>query len=420
MQTWLLPRIDLTPEQLRVVEMPPDEHRVVLGSPGSGKTQVLAHRAAYLAETYNIDPKRYRVFVFTNVIREFIGSGLEFLGLPEEVASTFDHWCRVLYNDYSSSFLPKRSGGRGIDFERIRKQVLKFFNLRKELRGSLDFVLVDEGQDLTPEVYEILSLASKHITVFVDPLQKIFQEGADESFILKKLNLDRRNATLLGAYRNAPYVAHLASYFISNEESKKKYLAQIYKEQKVRERPLCYVAPSFDKETDRLAEIVRQRQIMNERIGIIVPTNRLLHSLARKLGDRGITVETAISKRDLIQNVEVICNFGNNVPKVATYHQAKGLTFDTVLLPRLVESSFPWVKDVARQKIIFVGIARATQWVYLSTVEGSEFKEMDVLREAEKEGHLVIQYKDDFDGKDEREEDKDEPDDEPEDDFSVL
>ena len=40
---------------------------------------------------------------------------------------------------------------------------------------------------------------------------------------------------------------------------------------------------------------------------------------------------------------------------------------------------------------MFVGIARATQWVYLSTVGGLGFEEISVLREAAAQGHLTIQ-----------------------------
>jgi len=410
MGTWLLPRSDLTPEQLRVVEMSPDQHRVVLGPPGSGKTQVLVHRAAHLTERYKVPSTRYRLFVFTNVVKEYIRSGVQFLGLPEETACTFDHWCRLFYEDYVSNILPRKSRRGIIDFERIRLSVLDTLESRKALQNSFDFVLVDEGQDLSPEVYDILRLAAKHITVFTDPQQKIFENGAPESFILQKLNLSRRNATLLGAYRNAPYVAYLASHFISDEELRKEYIAQTNTEQKVRERPLCYIAPSFEDETNRLAEIVKQRQIMNERVGIIVPTNRLLHGLAKGLEERGIELEKAI-KKESFRGIEVACDFGNNVPKIATFHMAKGLTFDSVLMPRLIERSFPWVRGVARQRILFVGIARATQWVYLSTINNYEISEMEILRKAEAEGHLVIQERDDFRAREEEPED---------DDFSVL
>ena len=42
MSTWLVSRDELTPEQMRAIELSRQEHRVILGSPGSGKTQILA------------------------------------------------------------------------------------------------------------------------------------------------------------------------------------------------------------------------------------------------------------------------------------------------------------------------------------------------------------------------------------------
>jgi superfamily I DNA/RNA helicase len=389
MSIWLLPRLDLTPEQLRIVEMSPHEHRVILGPPGSGKTQILIHRADYLSSTCKLKPDQYRVFVFTNVVKEYIKSGIQFLGLPEEVISTFDHWCRLLYEEHISRRLPRKD--RWIDFDKIRSSVLDLLRKKTKLQKQLAFVLVDEGQDLPPEVYEILSLAAQHITVFADPQQKIFEKGASESFILEKLNLKNRNASLLGAYRNAPYVAQLASYFIEDSQKRSQYLAQMNTEQKVREFPLCYVAPDFDKEMDRLAEIISQRQVMNERIGIIVPTNKQLHGFAKGLEERGTTVEKAIPRKN-----NDGFDFGNAIPKIATYFSAKGLTFDSVLLPRLTESSFSWIDDSTRTRLLFVGIARATQWVYLSTVKEREFSEIGYLREAEKNEHLTLQYTYDF------------------------
>jgi len=385
MSIWLLPRLDLTPEQLRVVEMSPNEHRVILGPPGSGKTQVLIHRADYLSGAYDLKPDQYRVFVFTNVVKEYIKSGIQFLGLPEEVVSTFDHWCRLLYEKHISRRLPREN--RGINFGEIRSAVLKLLREKSALQKGLSFVLVDEGQDLTPQVYEILSLAAQHITVFVDPQQKIFENGASESFILDKLGLRKCNATLLGAYRNAPYVAQLASYFIDDDRKREQYLAQINAEQKIREKPLCFMAADFQKEMDRLAEIISQRQVMNERIGIIVPTNKQLYGFAKGLDERGVTVEKAVPRTN-----DGGCDFGNATPKIATYYSAKGLTFDSVLLPRLTESSFSWIEESTRLRLFFVGIARATQWVYLSTVKGKEFSEIKVIRDAETNGHLTLQH----------------------------
>ncbi len=86
-------------------------------------------------------------------------------------------------------------------------------------------------------------------------------------------------------------------------------------------------------------------------------------------------------------------DFGNSIPKIVTYFSAKGLTFDSVFLPRLTESTFSWFEDSSLQsRLFFVGIARATQWVYLSTIRGKEFSEMEIIRKAEADGHITVQH----------------------------
>ena len=390
MITWLVPRQDLTPDQARVVELPPTVNRVILGMAGSGKTQVLVHRAAHLAETYRIPPERYRVFVFTNVIKEYIRSGLEFLNLPDRVVSTFDFWCVDLFEKHFGPRLPCKPNGRDIDFPAIRRRVLGLIRGKRDLQNALEFVLVDEGQDLSPEAYEIIHEAARHVTVFADPQQKIFEDGAEAGFIFDRLHVTMPQITILGAFRNAVYVAELAAHFIEDSQKRAQFLAQVSAAQRVKERPLCYVADSFDRELDRLAEVVRSRQVMNERIGIIVPTNRLLHDIAEGLAERGVTVEKAATK-EKAGKIEVTCSFTNLVPKIATFFMAKGLTFDSVLLPRLTAKAYDWTRREQLKRMMFVGIARATQWVYLSTVKGTEFDEMAVLKEAAGQGHLTMQ-----------------------------
>ena len=72
MGRWLVPREELTVEQVRSVELPMDENRLVSGGPGSGKTLVLAHRAQFLMEDLGIEPDRLRIFVYTKTLAAYI------------------------------------------------------------------------------------------------------------------------------------------------------------------------------------------------------------------------------------------------------------------------------------------------------------------------------------------------------------
>mgnify|MGYP000875317154 CR=1 FL=1 len=392
MTTWLIPRIDLTPEQLRMVELPPTSHRIVFGLPGSGKTQVLVHRAAYLRDRYGVAKDKYKVFILTNVLRDYIRSGISFLELPDDSVCTFHSWCVDFYKNHISQNLPRINSNYRPDFLKITKIVLKYLKTIGHTSKMFDFILVDEGQDLIPESFEILCHIAKHVTVFADYQQQIYEGGANDRNIFEALNLSAQNVSLLGTYRNSPDVAYLASYFIKNSEKRSQYLAQIKNNQCERERPLLYIASSLDDEMDRLAKIIQQRQAMNQRIGIIVPQNRHVFGLADGLKKRGIIVEKAVPPPVKTRSAgNTYVQFDNMTPKIASYHSAKGLTFDCVLLPRLTERSFGNFDDDLRMRLIFVGIARAMQWVYLSTVEKDKPREMVLLENAEKNKYIIFQ-----------------------------
>lgn len=394
MENYLLPRLDLTPEQLRVVDMDATSHRVVFGPPGSGKTQVLTHRAAVLRDGGGVPPERFRIFVFTNVLKDYIRSGLEMLDLPPECVMTFDQWCTDMYRHHLGARLPWNKEAKTFDFSQIRSDVLQLVRSEPRFAGMLDFALVDEGQDLTQSAFDILHRVAKHVTVFADHNQQIFAEGANEAQMLSSLGVPRRHLTLLADYRNSPDVARLAAYFISDEQERASYLARVPNNQAVRERPLCFVASSAEEEMDRLAEVVRGRLVMNQRVGIIVSQNRQVHGLAKGLDQRGIKVEKAIKDRRPSGDVEERILFQTNPPPplIATYHNAKGLTFDAVMMPRLTESSFYRTSGIERARLLFVGISRATQWVYLSTLQNKQFSEYAQLLSAVERHDLSLQY----------------------------
>jgi len=342
---------------------------------------------------YKVPSERFRIFVFTNVLKDFIRSSLEMVDLPEDGVMTFSKWCCDNYRKFVGDRLPWDAAGHRPDFAAIEDGVLRTVQRRHDLAGSLDFVMVDEGQDLSPKAFEILSRVSRHVTVFTDHRQRIFEGGAGEKQILRSLGLDRRNATLLEALRNSPYVAQLGSYFIADPESRQNYLNQVRTAQTDRERPLCFIAYDHNQEMDRLAEMIRRRQMMNERVGIIVPQNDQLFGFAAGLAQRKIVVRTAAAPQDGSGGADPPVRFDDLCPIIATYHSAKGLTFDSVMLPRLNEHALFFVQGELRQRLLFVGIARATKWVYLSATQPqSSVVELPLLRNAERNQHLEIQH----------------------------
>ncbi|MCS6777181.1 MAG: 3'-5' exonuclease [Chloroherpetonaceae bacterium] len=370
MSTWLVPRSELTPDQLRAVELPHKEHQVIYGAPGSGKTMVLLHRAHELRQRMGSSSDKFRIVVFTRVLKSYIRSGLALLDLPESSVTTFDDWCRKFYEARISRYLPWNYEERKPDFEAVRRAVADWITERST-PPLFDFVMVDEGQDLDGICFEILRRVARHVTVCMDHRQQIYEGGSTESEVLQILGLRRRQVTLLDAYRCSPYVARLAAQLLRVPEEREQYLNQVRTVQKERETPLLYIASDFEDEKQRLIDVLRQRLLVDQRIAVLFPLKRQVHGFATGLREAGIEVEDQ-------ENL----HFASRRPKLITIHSAKGLTFDTVLLPRIVPASFPEGKSGEKlRNLLFVAITRAERWVYLSTVNS---KVPPIVRELEK------------------------------------
>lgn len=380
MATWLVPRNELTVDQLRAVEQNANEHRAVCGPPGSGKTQVLLHRAKHLQQALRCDPSRFRIFVFTRVLKEYIRSALDALDIPDSCIVTLDEWCSHYYKQNIRGSVPWDSDNKTPDFAAIRSAVLDDIQDGPGPLVKYKFVLVDEAQDLVPEAFDLLRLISEHITVCMDYKQQIYEHGSDESKILAKLGLKRKSVSLLDAFRCCPHVVQVASNLIPDQESRQDYLNQGRMPQTEREKPLLYLASSFEDEFARLVDVLKTRIVKGDSIAILLPWTRLVYGFAKGLEEEGIETETQ-NKSD----------FRTSAPKILTYQSAKGLTFDSVLMPRLANKYFKNIEPERIERLLFVGTTRATSWVYYSTTQYSALPVLDTIAQAERTGDLVVQ-----------------------------
>lgn len=382
MSTWLVPRSELTPDQIRTIERNISEHRVIFGGPGSGKTQVLLHRARHLIDQHGVKPTDLRIFVYTSVLKEYITSALKVLGIPDECVSTFDAWCMQYHKEKIGSV----PWDHGPDTEKTREAVGKLIAQNPSRHRRFAAVLVDEGQDLDVRCFEILRAITGHITACVDHKQQIYDRGSGESELLTTLGLKRRNAVLLETYRCSPYVVQLASRLIVDSAERAAYVNQT-RVSAEKETPLLYLAGGFDDERRRLVEIIKARQDRGERIAILLPQNRQVAGFAKGLMEEGLEVE--VREKKFGQNPAASLDFNSDLPKLLTYHSAKGLTFDAVLMPRLVPASFGKLPQV--ENLLFVGITRASKWVYLSTDASKTLPAVEHLINFANDGILTVQ-----------------------------
>jgi superfamily I DNA/RNA helicase len=364
--SWLIPRDELTADQIRAVELSPNEHRVILGAPGSGKTQILLHRARFLCDERGVAPGRFHVFVFTNVLKNYIRTALTDLDLPDDSVTTLDDWCAQIYKQEVRPSLPWDSANRCPDWAAVRRAV----HTRIKGRLPFDFVLVDEGQDLAPDAFALIRDLAPHVTVAMDHKQQIYDEGSGEAEIIRALGLRRSNVMLLDVFRCCPYIVRVASEFIEDPGEREAFLNQSRTSESGIQTPLLYEASNVDDEKARLIEVLRERQIVDRSIAVLFPKNAQVESFANKCRQEGVPIETR----------KVGLDFANSTPKAITIHSAKGLTFDSVLLPRLVSSSFSGPLEGWASRLLYVGMTRATRWVYFSTVRGRALPEVGRIR----------------------------------------
>lgn len=372
MTTWLVPRTHLTDEQLRAVEAPARAHRVIVGPPGSGKTVVLLHRAQHLRDK---GLGRCHIITYNNALKAYVRSAAEFLGLDVEALGTADALFRALYEQHVSKRVPWDKEAKVPDFAAIRRELLAAATSGKISSKPFDAILVDEGQDLSEDAITLLGSLASHVTVMMDGQQRLYSEGATEDVVARSLGIKAPRMTFLGAYRVNPLVAQFATNFIADTAQRALFLKQVRTEQKERQMPMVFVARSIEEETKRIVEVVQSRVAQGERVAVLFPKKSQVFGYAHAFRSAGVEVEVPHQSGKNADNSNEH-DFTSDRPKLLTYQGAKGMTFDSVLLPRIVKSSFYKVDPLP---LLFVGLTRAVKWAFVSTIEGAELPALETL-----------------------------------------
>ena len=85
-------------------------------------------------------------------------------------------------------------------------------------------------------------------------------------------------------------------------------------------------------------------------------------------------------------------DFSNTVPKILTIYNAKGLTFDSALMPRLVRKSFPGTMAKWANRLLYVRGSHAGHEMALPqrAFQGATIAELDRVRRLADEKPPVI------------------------------
>ena len=199
--SWWTRPDQLDDEQKDVVALAIDGSHLVVGPPGSGKTNLLLLRAAYLQARGR---NNFVVLTFGRVLKEFLVNGTDAANVDAARIKTYSAWAGEILRENGVD-VPDQG-----NFDELRKALLAGLSTLSDdviEDYRLDYILLDECQDYTVEELRQVMRFSEFIFAAGDKNQRIYQ--ANGVLDLLEGECDTTN-TLTYHYRNGLKVCRLA------------------------------------------------------------------------------------------------------------------------------------------------------------------------------------------------------------------
>ncbi|XP_070189332.1 uncharacterized protein [Littorina saxatilis] len=368
------PAEELDKDQQAVIERWEDKRMIVNAGPGSGKTFTLCK----LIERVRQERPETRVLVLAYnryAVSELRSCLMNYRVLLLEDNDTAyrstEEGCLVAtfhsFAQQSSDSVRDFKKGKN-EFDTILKENVEL--LKRKARDSpartWDWVIVDEGQDVTPDLAELvdtLRLSCRHFVVAGDPRQAIREGATWFSDLLRSPDMEPYKAKLKYNHRSGPELVE----FLNDYSRKTFETYDLHYDQIPLRKNQATVEIMATKNKSNMGETVGRRLLKSppDKAYAITPASlekwtngQATQSIAKTLSDQG-------SKLQKIENLNDGRVPATDVYTVGTVCSLKGTERSRVVVYGVSISFQPTIQDELLHRMIFVAISRARDHLHI-------------------------------------------------------
>ena len=325
---WMIIESELDDDQIKVLNAINEKSCIVSGCAGSGKSVLALIKAQRIQREKG---NNYQIIVFTKTLCNYMNAGRIELELQNKF-SFYEEWkWRKELKQYpdGQSFMVYARDDSGNKIPN---------------KPSSDYIIVDEIQDFSKdEIQEFIDATNKNFFFFGDTAQSIF-DGIKQSDgtikhtmpvedIKTTFNTKSKTFELYRNYRLPQPVAKVVQYVGVDLDG---FDIDTYKSKETA-IPRFIQYDNIEKQVGAIAKMITNGAISD--VGILVPHNDIVKQVSDLLNQNNVNHELKYEDKTNWRNSINNLDFMTENPKVMTYHSAKGLQFETVFIPNVVDTS---------------------------------------------------------------------------------
>lgn len=354
-----------------------DEHRVIHGVAGSGKTMILGFRAMQLARELG---KPILVLCYNKTLAARLDQLIGERGLSEKVqVYNFHKWCHKMLTAYHVD-LPVQ-GSRDF-FAQMVQKVIDGVEKGQIPRFQYGAVLIDEGHDFEPDWYKLIVQMidpnTNSLLVLYDDAQNINGRADRRKFTWKSLGVQAQGRTTILKlnYRNTLEILAVARGFAS----------ELLDAQAGDDDGVPLIAPESAGRRGAVPALIRTNSAGAE-IATLISQIRDEQAHGRRLDDIAVLFRhnrQGEQWRDALDHAGISCRLADDKGKASLFlvkdavrivsmKSSKGLEFPVVIIPGLGQMPAIGEEESHEARLLYVAMTRATERLLLLHHEDSIF-----------------------------------------------